>query len=60
MRSLNNQKKIAPLTLDVFQLPQNSNAPKMRLNTPLFQTSRPMFSDKHYMGAQMGANAFAF
>ena len=60
-RSLNNKTNIAPLTLDqvsvgqwrsLFQLPQNSNTPTMRLNTPRFQTSTPM-------GAQMGANAFA-
>jgi len=40
-----------PLTLDqvfvgqwhsLFQLPQNSNPPSMRLNTPHFQTSTPM------------------
>ena len=52
---------IAPLTLDkvsvgqwrsLFLLPQNSNAPTMRQNTPCFQTSMPM-------GPQMGANAFA-
>jgi len=59
-RSLNNKTNIAALTLDpvsvewcsLFQLPQNSNAPTMRLNTPRCQTTTPM-------GAQMGANAFA-
>ncbi len=60
-RSLNNNKNTAALTLDqilvgqwrsLFQLPQKSNMPTMRLNTPRFQTSTPM-------SAQMGANAFA-
>ncbi|KAI2666801.1 hypothetical protein H4Q32_026501 [Labeo rohita] len=36
----------------LFQLPQNSNASTMHLNTPRFQISMPT-------GAQMGANAFA-
>ncbi len=50
-RSLNNNNNTAPLTLDqvlvgqwrsLFQLPQNSNASTMHLNTPRFQTSTPM------------------
>ncbi len=50
-RSLNNNKNIAPLTLDqvwvglwrsLFSVPQNSNAPTMHLNT--------QFSDQHAHG----------
>ncbi len=50
-RYINNKKHIAPLTLNqvllgqwhgLFQLPQNSNAPTMRLNTLGFLTSTPM------------------